>query len=287
MANEVKKANVVFQTGSQQRSEFGNRFRTAVELIRNGRIGTVQDDSRRRRRPARPCDLPDPGRTADGTDWDIWIGPAPERGVQRSPLPERASTTTSRPGATTASTPTADWPTWVPTTSTSPSGPCDMDESGPTTLTVPANPKRGAGLRYGYANGVVMIHNEFEKDPKTGKDLKADCVFEGTDGTIFVGREELRATKDAIIKDPFTAKDKRVYPSKNHRQNWLDCIKAKKDCICTAETGHRTATICLLGTIAYRVGRNLTWDPVKERFVNDAEADKLLSREPRAKWKNV
>ena len=55
--------------------------------------------------------------------------------------------------------------------------------------------------------------------------------------------------------------------------------------ICPAEIGHRTATVCHLANIGYRLRRPLTWDPQAERFVNDNEADKLLFRKPREPWK--
>ena len=76
-----------------------------------------------------------------------------------------------------------------------------------------------------------------------------------------------------------------MYDSTNHAGNWLDCIKSGKPTICTAETGQRSATICHLGNIGYRLGRKLKWDAKKEKFVDDAAADKELFREPRAKWK--
>jgi hypothetical protein len=78
-----------------------------------------------------------------------------------------------------------------------------------------------------------------------------------------------------------------VYPSDNHHTNWLESIRDKKECICTAETGHRSAAICHLGNIGYRLRRPLKWDPAQERFANDDEANSLLSREPREKWKMV
>src|SRR5262249_4348858 len=71
---EVAKAKVIFQTGSQQRSEFGNRFRLAVELVRNGRIGQVKTVRIGVGGPAVPCDLPEQEVPA-GTDWDLWLGP--------------------------------------------------------------------------------------------------------------------------------------------------------------------------------------------------------------------
>ena len=125
-----------------------------------------------------------------------------------------------------------------------------------------------------YANGVKMIHNEFEGD------VKADCVFEGTGGKILVSRNKLSSVQEKAIANP-----RRVYESSDHKKNWLDCIKSGKETICPAEIGHRSASICHLGNIGYRLGRKLKWDPEKELFVGDEKANKELSREPRAKWK--
>jgi hypothetical protein len=161
-----------------------------------------------------------------------------------------------------------------------------MDAAGPTEVIPPENPKRGRGLRFVYPNGVVMIHNEFERGPD-GKDVRADCVFEGTDGTILVSRGGISSQPDAVLKSPLGEADKKVYPSSSHHGNWLECVRTGKDCICTAEIGHRSATICHLGNIGYRLGRKLKWDAAKETFVDDAAANKELSREARGEWKKV
>ena len=79
VADEVKKAGVVFQTGSQQRSEFGGMFRKAVEYVRSGRIGKLKTIRIGVGGPAVACDLPDQEAPA-GTDWERWLGPAPKRG---------------------------------------------------------------------------------------------------------------------------------------------------------------------------------------------------------------
>lgn len=158
-----------------------------------------------------------------------------------------------------------------------------MDASGPVEI-IPPEKKSDRGLKFLYPNGVVMIHNVFEKD-KDGKEVKADCVFEGTEGTILVSRGGISSLPDKILKEPIGATEKHVYPSTNHKKNWLDCIKAGKETICPAETGHRSASICHLGNIGYRLNRKLKWDPVKEQFAEDEKANKELSREPRAKWK--
>ena len=110
-------------------------------------------------------------RCPKGTDWDLWLGPAPERGYNASSA-RRASTTTSRPGGTTGSTPAAGWPTWARTTSTSPSGRSTWTAAGRSRSSPPE--KGDTGLRFVYANGVEMIHGG----------PRRTASFEGTEGTI-------------------------------------------------------------------------------------------------------
>lgn len=276
IVDEVKKSKVVFQTGSQQRSEFDNRFRAAVEMIWNGWIGTVKTVRIGVGGPAKPCDLPAQD-VPPGTDWDFWLGPAPERAYNEVLCPKGVH---------------SHFPAWRNYQEYAGGGLADMgahhfdiaqwalkkDDTGPVEIIPPKDPKTGRGLRFVYADGTVMIHDEFEGN------TRADCVFEGTDGTILVGRGqlELRSRSGRPVKFPDSPQ--RVYPSNNHHSNWLECIKTGKDCICTAEIGHRSATICHLGNIGYRLGRKLKWDPSKEQFVDDAAANKQTTREPRAKW---
>ena len=78
-----------------------------------------------------------------------------------------------------------------------------------------------------------------------------------------------------------------MYPSSSHHGNWLECIKSGKETICPPEIGHRSATIGHLGNIGYHLGRKLKWNAEKEQFVDDAAANKELTREPRTKWKLV
>ena len=64
----------------------------------------------------------------------------------------------------------------------------------------------------------------------------------------------------------------------------FDCVRSRRPPICDAEIGHRSVSVCHLGVIAIRLGRKLTWDPDKERFVNDKEADGYLARPQRKPW---
>jgi hypothetical protein len=95
----------------------------------------------------------------------------------------------------------------------------------------------------------------------------------------------MKATPAKIFDTPLGGKDVRLNPSTDHHANWVECLKSRKPTICTAETGHRTSTVCQLGNIGYWLGRTLTWDPVKEQFAKDVLANKLVNREIRGPWK--
>jgi predicted dehydrogenase len=154
-----------------------------------------------------------------------------------------------------------------------------MDTSGPTRVIPPQDKEAESGLRFIYENGIEMIHNEFEEG------IKADCVFEGTEGMILVSRSGISSRPDGILEQPLTEADQSVMPSSNHHQNWLDAIRSGSGTICTAEIGHRSASICHLANIGYRLGRELVWDPQREQFANDPAANQQLSRAPREEWR--
>jgi hypothetical protein len=151
-----------------------------------------------------------------------------------------------------------------------------MDGSGPVKVEPPKDKKEKRGLRFVYANGVEMIH---------AAGGTPDCSFVGADGTINATRGGISSDPASILKEPIGEKDYHVYPSSNHHANWIECIKNRKDTICTAEIGHRSATICHLANIGYHLRRDLKWDPAKERFVDDEEANKLVDHVLREPWK--
>lgn len=276
LVSEVAKAKVVFQTGSQQRSEFGGHFRKAVEYIWNGRIGEIKRIRIGVGGPAKPCDLPTE-EIPPGTDWNMWVGPAPMRGYNQILCPQGVHN---------------HFPQWRSYQEFAGGALADMgahhfdiaqwamktDTSGPVKV-IPPGPKAESGLKFIYASGIEMIHNQFEGD------AKADCVFEGTKGMLLVSRSGISTRPSSILEEPLTDSDQRVMRSSNHHQNWIEAIRTGADCICTAEIGHRSAAICHLGNIGYRLGRELNWDPVAEKFTADEEANKHLLREPRAEWR--
>ena len=270
LVDEVRAAGVMFQTGSQQRSEFGGRFRTAVELVRNGRIGRVKTVRIGVGGPPVPCDLPEE-EVPEGTDWNLWLGQAPWRGYNEILCPkgvhkhfpafrnyrEYAGGSLADMGAH-----HFDIAQWA----------LEMDGSGPVKIEPPSGDAT-TGLKFTYASGVEMFHGG-----------PTDCTFEGETGTISVSRGKLESTPQEIVKTPLGENDWRVPPSDNHGRNWLASIKTRRPPICDVETGHRSATVCHLANLGYQLRRPLTWDPDKERFVGDDEANGLLNRVPRDPW---
>lgn len=151
-----------------------------------------------------------------------------------------------------------------------------MDHSGPVKI-IPPGPGHVSGLIYEYANGVQMIHQ-----PEPGKNY---CHFFGSEGDVYVQRGLLRTNPESLKDKTFAPSDYKIYVSKNHYQDFIDAMKTRKPPICDVEVGHRTATVCNIGNIAYQLGRTLEWNPEKEKFRKDGEANKLLKRKMKKEWK--
>ncbi len=266
LVNSVRDHKIIFQTGSQQRCEFGHNFRKAVELIRAGGIGDIKTIRIGVGASPKPCDLPEQ-ETPENVNWDLWLGPAPQRGYHEELCPkgihnhfpafrryeEYTGGMLADMGAH-----HFDIAQWA----------MGMDASGPVSVEPPA--AGDTGLKFTYANGVEMFHGG-----------PSGCTFEGTKGTIRVDRNKLESDPAEILATPLAGGG--AWP-KDHLRDWLDCIKTREEPICSAETGHRTATVCHLANIGYKLRRKLTWDPAKEEFPGDAEANALTTRKPREGW---
>ena len=93
-----------------------------------------------------------------------------------------------------------------------------------------------------------------------------------------------RSEPASLIGSEIGPNDLRLYQSDDHVRNFLDCVKSRRDPVAPVEVGHRSSTVCHLGNVAVRLGRNVTWDPEKEEFPGDAEANAMLTRPMRAPW---
>lgn len=274
MVNAARKYNRVFQTGSMQRS--WERFRHAVELIRNGYIGEVKEVKVSIGAPYKLCDLPTQS-TPDTIDWNAWIGPAPYRGYHfdlACPIGDKrwGKWRDYKPFGGGMIT---DWGAhmfdivqWA----------LDQDHSGPLQFSPPSE-NAESGLVFSYKNGITVTHTKWGKGNN-------EIQFTGTEGRLEVSRGYLKTYPNKTLADsPLNPNDtKLVHKSINHHQDWLDAIKKRSRPICDVEIGHRTATVCNLVNIAYDLQRKLSWNPKLEMFENDPSANLLLDRAYRGKW---
>ena len=268
LADTVKRYGSVFQTGSQQRSN--TKFRFGCELVRNGRIGrvnTVHVGIPANNHSCGPTWVPEP--IPKELDYNFWLGPAPWEPYLklRCHYTFRFILDYSGGQVTNWGAHHLDIAQWA----------LGMDSSGPVEVI-----GRGEFPRTGlfttatkvcfecfYKNGTRMI---CQTSDKTG------ITFRGSKGWIYVNRGVIRAEPKSLLESKIGPNEQHLYRSDDHKQNFLDCIKTRHQPIASAETGHRSATVCHLGNIAMLTGRRLTWNPRSECFNNDSQANQMLSR---------
>jgi Oxidoreductase family, C-terminal alpha/beta domain len=106
----------------------------------------------------------------------------------------------------------------------------------------------------------------------------------GEKGWLHVNRRGLWAERGSVLKEVIGPNETRLYKSVDHLQNFIDCVKDRKETVTPAEIAHRSISVALLGEIAMLTGRKLKWDPDKEEFIGDELANRYLSRPSRAPW---
>ncbi|QDU23270.1 Gfo/Idh/MocA family protein [Urbifossiella limnaea] len=314
----VKDTNKVLQTGSQQRTEMGGKFRLAAELVRTGRIGSVRSIE------CRIGNNPQSGAIKEapvpkGLDWDMWLGP-----TARVPYRQEAGKTNChyefRWWYDYSGGKMTDWGAhhldiaqWC----------LGMDGSGPTGVeVVAAKAPYAAGdgynchehfkVKYSYPNGVSvyamsgsgaegmgtpapgLVDAMGNKPKRNNKEMDGvdggenGLLIVGEKGKIFVSRGLLLASDKAILSEPLLL-DPMLYPSRptNHMGNFLDCVQSRQTPITGVDVGAGSVIVCHLGVIALQTGKKLTWDARTFKFTG-ADADvgnARLSRPMRAPWR--
>lgn len=293
LSNVVNKKNVILQMGTQQRSM--KQFRIAAELVRNGRIGKLHTvkiglpgD------PAGPeaAEMPIP----KNLNYDMWLGSTPE--VYYTEIRVHPQQGYGRPGWLRCEQFGAGMITgWGQHHFDSAAWGMDTELTGPVSVEAVAQfPKSGLWnvhqdfmVKAEYANGITML---------TSQGYTNGIRYEGTKGWIFVSRgsysatasdpvakkkslKALNASDPAILTSQIGKDEIHLYKSDDQHGNWLDCIQSRKQPISPIEIGHRACTVCLISHIAMKLPGTLTWDPELEKFTNNDQANKMLSRPQR------
>ena len=253
----VRKHDRVFQTGSQQRTEFGKRFVRACEHVRNGHIGKVLNVNVGVGDPARPCDLTGE-KLEPGLDWDRWQGPVPAREYSSVLSPRGLH---------------GHYPQWRAYQEYAGGGLADMgahhfdiaqwglgkDGSGPIRVLPPENPDALRGATVIYEDGVRLTHGG-----------PSGVTFIGESGMLHVDRNRISSVPGEILERVLTEGEEHLPRPANHAADWLECIHSRSRPICDVEIGAGSVAICHLLNMAYRYRRTLEWDPVHWRFVAPA-----------------
>jgi predicted dehydrogenase len=280
----VRKSNIVLQTGTQQRSS--SRFRLACELVRNQRLGQLRQITVWL--PAGLREGPFSSKPAPAElNWDFWQGQT----TKVDYVPQRCHLTFRYWYDYSGGTMT-DWGAHhndIARWAVGLDGPVTI-EGAPTTQPIPGGYTAFSDyeVTFTYANGVRHTAKSTRDETIYGtvaheNGQRNGIKFEGTNGWIWVNREEIEASDDALLSTPLPAGATRLYASNDHMGNFIDCVRSRKPPAADVETGHRSASMCHLGVMALRLGRKLEWDPAREKFTGEGakEADKMLLREMR------
>jgi predicted dehydrogenase len=282
LSDTVDRYERVLLVGSQQRSDA--RFRLACELVRNGRIGKLH--TVKVGLPTDPGTGPQPAMPVpEHLDYDMWLGPTPWADYTEKRVHPEAGY--GRPGWLRISQYCCGMITgWGSHHLDIAQWGMGTEYTGPAQIEAWAEyPSDGLWdvhgrfrIEYTYANGVKVIC----ADNATNKQ---GVLFEGTQGSVYVKRKIIDAYPKSLLTSVIGPDEIQLYRSNNHKENFLNCIRTRSQTVAPVEVGHRSGTVCVLGYIAMRLGRKLKWDPQRERFINDSEANRMLSRPTRSPWK--
>lgn len=268
LVQHARKHKTVFQVGSQQRTMEVNQF--ACELVRSGGIGKLKSVQAICYTGPNDYDGLPEQQVPEGDDWDRWQGPTAWRPfnftLQFGWMGWRAY---SGGEMTNWGAHGVDQVQWA----------LGMSQTGPVEIW-PVTPGPHGKVRMRYANDVVVSY-ELENGPYGG------AIFTGSECKIEINRNKFTTNPPHFVKNgPHPAEAEKWegagWIARPHIQNWLDCVKSRQKPNADVEIGHRSISVCHLANIARQLGRRLHWDPDKEQFVGDSEANTYLAR-PRRK----
>lgn len=266
----------VFQFGTQHRSELNFRF--GCELVRSGRIGrlhTIKVALEASKTSPNFPSMPVP----EWLDYDFWLGPAPYAPFTENRIINRYwwhisdYTLGFVAGQNIHFANIAQWGNGTDDT-----GPIEVEGWGRFPSDGLCDCAIAYNVRHTFANGVTMYLTDDVENPQGVR-------FEGDEGWVFVDLGRIDAEPKSLLRTEFRPDEPRLYQSTNHVQNLLDCVRTRQETICPIDQAVRSDTLCHLSDIAMRLGRKLTWDPAREQFVNDEDANRRLTRAMRSPWR--
>ncbi len=265
----VRKHKKVFQTSTEDRAV--PEYHRMAELVRNGRIGKLQRiEVILPKQPDKPGD-PTPQPVPPELDYEMWLGPAPYAPYTRDRVHFNFRWIQDYSGGI-----ICDWGAHLFDTAqwandTERSGPAEIEGTGTYWEGGLYNTVKDYDVTYRYANGVVM----------TCKPGNPSIKFIGSEGWVGnIGwRGPVQASSPEILNAKIGPGELHLYTNPNgEHDDFLKCVKSRKDPYFPVDIGHRVSTVCHLANIAIKTGRKLQWDPVREEFVGDDQANQMLDR---------
>ena len=293
LVNAVKKNKVILQVGTQQRAM--PQFRIAAELVRNGRIGNLHTV-----KIGLPGDPSGPEALAmpipKNLNFDMWLGSTPE--VPYTEIGVHPQEGYGRPGWLRHENYGAGMITgWGQHHYDSAAWGMNTEMVGPISVQAIADfPKSGLWN----VHGDFMVKHEYDNGISvlTSGGYPNGIRYEGSEGWIFVSRgayvasssdpvaqekskKALDASDPKILESKIGPNETHLYKIDDQHGNWLDCIQSRKDPISPVDMGHMACVVCLISHIAMKIPRKLHWNSKAERFINDDQANALLTRSQR------
>jgi predicted dehydrogenase len=277
IVNAVEKNKIIWQTGSWQRSVA--KFHKACELVINEKIGKVKYAEVGLPDAHKLIGTPPVMPVPEGLDWNFWLGPAPTRpyrGVShwdwRWIMDYSGGQLTDWAGHH------IDIAHWG----------LGLDRNGPVEI-------EGKGVYPNEGIYDVPVEFDFTCTYENGVKIRVanrsrlpygqGTTWYGENGWIHVDRSKLIAENPDVLNETIGDNETHLYKSEDHVRNFIDCLKSRKETITPAEIAHRSISVGLLGEIAMLTGQKLSWNPEKEIFNDNVNANRLLSRPMRSPWK--
>jgi hypothetical protein len=315
LVETVRRYGRIFQTGTQYRSI--PTIRRVCEFVRAGGLGKVKSvftlwsnlagfigggrfapyaqimDVERTGSSYAPLDFALPAEPVpEGLDWDLWVGPAlwhpynslyhinPSPGV----VPWSFCEDFGAASVTWHHSHSADVIQYA----------IGTENSGPVEIIHPSS-KDYPTLTYKYANGTLLhLVDDWQMVKDVYKAVPPTARLAGNFGGVFVGERgwvtsmstggPVEGGPENIFEEMKLTTRQVNIGENNHHDNWLQCIKTRRQPSSSEEIGHRSASLGHLAIIAYKLQRSLKWDPAKEEFISDEEANRLRSRAMRSPW---